>query len=188
MCSCRFLSLLRRALRTAELGGTNAVRRRAAVTVTGVFGMSLFRMPPTWQICRYQRHGDIGCDAILYIYSHIRLTCVQVLRVMAMTGAGLEEEGALEAGIAAMSSILGMHGLPREQAAVANLMAGMVKAMGSIACLSEVLLCCLALNRFACRHVARELFSAGYCDEIAQIYLYPCRDFPVEVGRGKSTQ
>lgn len=55
-----------------------------------------------------------------------------------MTGAGLEEEGALEAGVAAMSSILGMKGLPREQAAVANLMTGMVKAMGSIACLSEV--------------------------------------------------
>lgn len=57
---------------------------------------------------------------------------------MAMTGAGLEEEGALEAGVAAMSSILGMKGLPREQAPVANLMTGMVKAMGSIACLSEV--------------------------------------------------
>lgn len=56
-----------------------------------------------------------------------------------MTGAGLEEEGALEAGVAAMSSILGMQGLPREQAAVANLMTGIVKAMGSIACLSEVL-------------------------------------------------
>ncbi|CAM9570405.1 unnamed protein product [Ectocarpus sp. 4 AP-2014] len=64
--------------------------------------------------------------------------CAEVLRVMAMTGAGLEEEGALEAGVAAMSSILGMEGLPREQAAVANLMTGMVKAMGSIACLSEV--------------------------------------------------
>lgn len=63
---------------------------------------------------------------------------MQVLRVMAMTGAGLEEEGALEAGVAAMSSILGMKGLPREQAPVANLMTGMVKAMGSIACLSEV--------------------------------------------------
>ncbi|CBJ28383.1 conserved unknown protein [Ectocarpus siliculosus] len=63
--------------------------------------------------------------------------CAEVLRVMAMTGAGLEEEGALEAGVAAMSSILGMEGLPREQAAVANLMTGMVKAMGSIACLSE---------------------------------------------------
>ncbi len=63
---------------------------------------------------------------------------MQVLRVMAMTGAGLEEEGALEAGVAAMSSILGMKGLPKEQAAVANLMTGMVKAMGSIACLSEV--------------------------------------------------
>lgn len=66
------------------------------------------------------------------------LTCVQVLRVMAMTGAGVEEEGALEAGVAAMSSVLGMQGLPRDQAAVANLMTGMVKAMGSIACLSEV--------------------------------------------------
>lgn len=55
-----------------------------------------------------------------------------------MTGAGLEEEGALEAGIAAMSAILGMQGLPREEAAVANLMTGMVKAVGSIACLSEV--------------------------------------------------
>lgn len=66
------------------------------------------------------------------------LPFLQVLRVMAMTGAGLEEEGALEAGVAAMSSILGMKGLPREQAPVANLMTGMVKAMGSIACLSEV--------------------------------------------------
>lgn len=55
-----------------------------------------------------------------------------------MTGAGLEEEGALESGIAAMSAILGMQGLPREEAAVANLMTGMVKAVGSIACLSEV--------------------------------------------------
>lgn len=64
--------------------------------------------------------------------------CLQVLRVMAMTGAGLEEDGALEAGVAAMSSILGMKGLSREQAPVANLMTGMVKAMGSIACLSEV--------------------------------------------------
>lgn len=57
---------------------------------------------------------------------------------MAMTGAGIEEEGALEAGVAAMSAVLGMDGLPRDQAAVANLMTGMVKAMGSIACLSEV--------------------------------------------------
>lgn len=73
--------------------------------------------------------------------SFMVLVPVQVLRVMAMTGAGLEEEGALEAGVAAMSSILGMEGLPREQAAVANLMTGMVKAMGSIACLSEV--CCV---------------------------------------------
>lgn len=62
-----------------------------------------------------------------------------------MTGAGLEEEGALEAGVAAMSSILGMEGLPRDQAAVANLMTGMVKAMGSIACLSEV--CCVVSKR-----------------------------------------
>lgn len=57
---------------------------------------------------------------------------------MAMTGAGVQEEGALETGVAAMGSILGMQGLPREEIAVANLMTGMVKAMGSIACLSEV--------------------------------------------------
>ncbi|CAM9187272.1 unnamed protein product, partial [Choristocarpus tenellus] len=63
--------------------------------------------------------------------------CAEVLRIMAMSGVGLEEEGALEAGITAMSSILGMKGLPREDTAVANLMTGMVKAMGSIACLSE---------------------------------------------------
>ncbi|CAM9545189.1 unnamed protein product, partial [Discosporangium mesarthrocarpum] len=63
--------------------------------------------------------------------------CAEVLRVMALSGAGLEEEGALEAGVAAMSSILGMQGLPREELPVANLMTGMVKAMGSIACLSE---------------------------------------------------
>lgn len=62
----------------------------------------------------------------------------QILRVMAMTGAGLQEEGALEAGVAAMSSIVGMQGLPREEEEVANLMTEMVKAMGSIACLSEV--------------------------------------------------
>ena len=54
-----------------------------------------------------------------------------------MTGWGLNEEGALEAGVAAMSSILGMQGLPRDQAPVANLMTGIMKAMGSIACLSE---------------------------------------------------
>lgn len=63
---------------------------------------------------------------------------LQILRVMAMTGWGLDEEGALEAGVAAMSSILGMQGLPRDQAPVANLMTEMMKAMGSIACLSEV--------------------------------------------------
>ena len=55
-----------------------------------------------------------------------------------MTGSGLDEEGTLEAGVAAMSSILGMQGLPRDQAPVANLMTEMMKAMGSIACLSEV--------------------------------------------------
>ena len=54
-----------------------------------------------------------------------------------MTGWGLGEEGALEAGVAAMSSILGMQGLPRDQAPVSNLMTGIMKAMGSIACLSE---------------------------------------------------
>lgn len=56
---------------------------------------------------------------------------------MAMTGWGLGGEGALEAGVAAMSSILGMKGLPRDQAPVSNLMTGIMKAMGSIACLSE---------------------------------------------------
>lgn len=54
-----------------------------------------------------------------------------------MAGWGLEEEGALEAGVAAMSAILGMQGLPRNQAPVSNLMTGIMKAMGSIACLSE---------------------------------------------------
>lgn len=55
-----------------------------------------------------------------------------------MTGAGLEQEGALEAGVAAIASIVGMQGLPKGEAPVANLMTQMVKAMGSIACLSEV--------------------------------------------------
>lgn len=67
-----------------------------------------------------------------------RFSSRQVLRVMAMTGAGLEQEGALEAGVAAIASIAGMQGLPRGEAPVANLMTQMVKAMGSIACLSEV--------------------------------------------------
>lgn len=58
---------------------------------------------------------------------------------MATTGAGLEQKGALEAGVAAMNSIIGMQGLPREEAAVANLLTGIVKAMGSIASLSEVI-------------------------------------------------
>lgn len=78
-----------------------------------------------------------------------------------MTGAGLEEEGALEAGVAAMSSILGMSGLPREQAAVANLMTGMVKAMGSIACLSEV----QNLRRGRC---IQPTVSAGFVSENKQ--------------------